>query len=104
MTSSVEKGSQFESCVYNKRNYVLLALGVRASIFFSPFKEHTLLVQCKNYITTKVGINEIREFEGALIRYNKDHTLVFFVTSIENGYTTPALLHASSSGPQTILI
>ncbi|CAG8765851.1 7083_t:CDS:2, partial [Rhizophagus irregularis] len=67
---------------------------VRASIFFSPFKEHTLLVQCKNYITTKVGINEIREFEGALIRYNKDHTLGVFVKSIENGYTTPALLHA----------
>ncbi|CAB4441513.1 unnamed protein product [Rhizophagus irregularis] len=73
MASLVENSSQFESCVYNKLKSMKLCVsrttrdscGDNGIDIFGPFKEHTLLVQCKNYTTAKVGINEIREFEGA---------------------------------------
>ncbi|CAG8494235.1 2812_t:CDS:2 [Rhizophagus irregularis] len=72
MASSVENSSQFESCVYNKLKSMKLCVsrtrgsyGDNGIDIFAPLKEHILLVQCKNYTTAKVGINEIREFEGA---------------------------------------
>ncbi|PKY44545.1 hypothetical protein RhiirA4_458887 [Rhizophagus irregularis] len=81
--------SQFESYVYNKLKSTKLCVsrtrgscGDNGIDIFGPFKEHTLLVQCKNYTIIKVGINEIQEFEGALIRMDTP---------------TPELLHASSS-------
>ena len=35
---------------------------------FGPYKEHILIVQYKAYTTTNVGKDEIRAFEGALLR------------------------------------
>jgi len=35
---------------------------------FGPYKEHTLLVQCKAYTRRNIGRDDIRAFEGALLK------------------------------------
>ncbi|CAB4382556.1 unnamed protein product [Rhizophagus irregularis] len=68
MASSVERGSQFESCIYNKLKSMKLCVshtrgscGDNGIDIFGPFKEHTLLVQCKNYTTAKVKSENLKE-------------------------------------------
>ena len=35
---------------------------------FGPYKEHILIVQCKAYTSLNVGKDDIRAFEGSLLR------------------------------------
>ncbi|CAG8628886.1 12147_t:CDS:2, partial [Acaulospora morrowiae] len=66
---------------------------------FGSYKKHSLLVLCKDY----VGINEIKEFEGTLSRYNRSEVFGVFVVSRKDGYTNAALLYAKSS-PYKLLL
>jgi flagellar motility protein MotE (MotC chaperone) len=70
---------------------------------FGSYKGYTLLVQCKNYSTAKVGASEIDAFEGVMSRHGKSKVLGIFVTSIQNGYSLNAIDKAESSNHNLLL-
>jgi len=45
-----------------------LSCGDNGIDIFGPYKGHTLIVQCKAFYTKNVGVEEIRAFEGALLK------------------------------------
>ncbi|CAG8805146.1 11569_t:CDS:1, partial [Dentiscutata erythropus] len=64
---------------------------------FGNHEGYLILVQCKNYTTAKVSVDEIRAFEGMMLRYPKNTTIGIYVTSVMDGYSRLAIERAESS-------
>ena len=61
-----------------------------------------IVVQCKNYRSSKIGVGSINEFIGALQDY-PDTTFGVFVTSKRDGYSDPARKKAQSTSTNLLL-
>ncbi|CAG8611400.1 98_t:CDS:2 [Racocetra persica] len=57
---------------------------------FRNFEGYLILVQCKNYTDAKVGVDDIRKFEGMMSRYPNRTTIGIYVIFNTNEYSRRA--------------